>query len=79
MITVVLSGASYSHEFSNIIRASRTADLNVEVLDYDGFGPDPLPTYLKHTRLDVGAMSTTIATNAHEMTENPAEEQSLMV
>lgn len=79
MITVVLSGASYSHNFSTITRVSRAADLSVEVLDYDGFGADPLPTYLKHARLDVGATSTTIASNGHEMTETPAEEQSLVV
>lgn len=78
MITLVLSGASYSLNFSTIIRVGRTADLSVEMLDHDGFGADPLPTYLKHARLDTGAMSTKIATDAREMAETPAEKQSLV-
>ena len=79
MIPLALNGISYSQNFSTIIRVGRTADLSTEILDHDGFGADPLPIYLKYARLNIGTLSTTTATDAHEMAETPAEEQSLVV
>ena len=76
--TLVLSGVSYSHNFSTVVRVSRTANLSVEVLKRDGFGADPLPNYLKDARLDVGARNTATAADAYEMPEVPVEEQSLV-
>ncbi|KAF4626926.1 hypothetical protein G7Y89_g11231 [Cudoniella acicularis] len=72
MIALILNGASYSNNFSTIIRVSRTTELNVEVTDQDVFGRDPLPSYLKHARLNMGVK--TANTNAYEMVETLAEE-----
>ncbi|KAL8985284.1 MAG: hypothetical protein Q9205_000982 [Flavoplaca limonia] len=55
LIAVNLSGASYSNQFSTIMRVAKTGELNVDLGDqrYDGFGRDPLPKHLKHARLDM--------------------------
>lgn len=52
---MLLNGASYSNNFSTIVRVARTADLSTDILDKerDGFGRDPLPKYLKHARLNM--------------------------
>ena len=76
MITLSLSGASYSNNFSTIVRVSRTAELSNEVKDDDRTGYDPLPTYLKHARLYISSETTTA--NVHEMTDTPSEEHSLV-
>jgi hypothetical protein len=76
IITLSSSGASYSNKFSTIVRVSRTAELNDEVKDNDGSGYDPLPTYLKNARLNIGANTATA--NTYEMTDTPPEEQSLV-
>ena len=50
IVAIILSGASYSNEFSTIVRVTKTGDLDVEIGDRksDGFGRDPLPGYLEH-------------------------------
>jgi hypothetical protein len=58
LIVLILSGASYSDNFSTIFRVSRTAKLSVEVMDQDRSGYDPLPDYLKRARLDIDANTT---------------------
>lgn len=77
MTALILNGVSYSDNFSTIVRVSRTAKLSVNVRDQDGPGRDPLPTYLKHARLDMGANTTTA--EARDMAESPTEKQSLVV
>lgn len=76
MAALIINGASYSDNFSTIVRISRTAELSVEVMDYDGSGHDPLPTYLKHARIDLGANAEN--TKAVETAETPSEQQSLV-
>ena len=73
MFAILLSGASYSGNFSTIVRASRTAKLSVDVADQDGSGCDPLPKYLERARLDLGASTTTA--NTYELVETGTEEQ----
>ena len=77
MITLILNGVSYSDNFSTIVRVSQTAKLSVKVRDQDGPGRDPLPTYLKHARLDMGANTATA--EARDVAASPAEKQSLVV
>ena len=73
MFAILLSGASYSGNFSTIVRVSRTAKLSVDVADQDGSGCDPLPRYLERARLDLGLNNAT--TNTYELVETGTEEQ----
>lgn len=73
MIAMALNGASYSSSFSTFLRVSRTARLSVEVMDEDGSGQDPLPSYLKLARLDIGINNRD--TTTYELVETPVEEQ----
>ena len=43
---IFLNDGSYSNAFSTILRATRTAELNVKVEESDLDGKDPLPEYL---------------------------------
>lgn len=43
---MVSSNASYSTDFSTIVRATRHADLSVNIHSLDAGGQDPLPRYL---------------------------------
>ena len=76
MASLILSGVSYSYNFSTIVRVGRKAELSVEVMDQDGSGRDPLPEYLKHARLDIGPNTATA--KELETAESPAEQQSLV-
>ena len=73
VFAILQNGASYSSNFSTIVRVGRTAKLSVDVADQDGSGCDPLPTYLEKARLDVDVLSATA--NAYELVETGAEEQ----
>jgi hypothetical protein len=46
---IVRNRASYSSDFSTILRTSRNADLDHEVEEHDRTGRDPLPSYLEKT------------------------------
>jgi hypothetical protein len=48
---IFASGASYSNEFSTILRVSRHAHLDYEVARSDASGRDPLPKYLAKSTL----------------------------
>ena len=75
MLAILLSGASYSGNFSTIMRVSRTAKLSVDVSDQDGSGCDPLPKYLEKARLDLGVNTATGKT--YELVDMGAEEQNV--
>lgn len=53
--TIILSGASYSYQFSTILRVVKTSTLDTDIADEksDGFGRDPLPKYLENAQLDI--------------------------
>ena len=53
LYTIVATGASYSNEFSTILRVSRHAHLEKEVSDGAADGRDPLPKYLAKATLTV--------------------------
>jgi hypothetical protein len=53
LYTIVATGASYSNEFSTILRVSRHAHLDKEVSDGAADGRDPLPKYLAKATLTV--------------------------
>lgn len=57
IVAIIVGGASYSTQFSTIVRVAKTGDLDVDIVDRksDGFGRDPLPDYLKHARLNLWA------------------------
>ena len=57
IVAIIVGGASYSTQFSTIVRVAKTDDLDVDIVDRksDGFGRDPLPDYLKHARLNLWA------------------------
>lgn len=65
MYTIVVTGASYSDDFSTILRVSRHAHLDNEVAVADGNGRDPLPEYLANTTI-------TVARDAEIGEEGPA-------
>jgi hypothetical protein len=50
---IFAGGASYSNEFSTILRVSRHAYLDYEVARDDATGRDPLPKYLAKSTLTV--------------------------
>lgn len=68
MTALIQSGEFYSNNFSSVVRVSRTAELSVEAIDQDGSGRDPLPAYLKDSRIDINAKTATV--NHHDMGEN---------
>jgi hypothetical protein len=51
LYAIIASGASYSNEFSTILRVSRHAHLDHEVARRDAAGRDPLPKYLMKATL----------------------------
>lgn len=59
-IALYLNGASYSDNFSTVVRVAKTASFSVEVKDSDGSGSDPLPKHLRGARLDMRAGATDI-------------------
>lgn len=73
IFAILQSGASYSGNFSTIVRVSRTAKLSVDVADQDGSGCDPLPKYLEKARLDLGVNNATAST--YELVQTGTEEQ----
>ncbi|KAK5165936.1 uncharacterized protein LTR77_008860 [Saxophila tyrrhenica] len=52
-VALVLNGASFSNDFSTIVRVSRVAMLSEEVTQSDGDGTEPLPRHLKDSRLSM--------------------------
>ena len=83
IIALLLNGASYSDNFSTIVRVTRTADLSTDILDKDrdSFGRDPLPEYLKHARLNIKSINSEAGANAGgnadstKMVETQVEEE----
>jgi hypothetical protein len=55
LYTIFSTGASYSSDFSTILRAARGAALSNEVDLSDANGKDPLPKYLAKTSIAVSA------------------------
>jgi hypothetical protein len=53
LYTIFATGASYSNEFSTILRVSRRAHLDKEVSDVAADGRDPLPKDLAKVTLTV--------------------------
>jgi hypothetical protein len=51
LLALILNQASYSDNFSTMLRISQVAQLNVDVMNNDGLGHDPLPKYLKVARV----------------------------
>jgi hypothetical protein len=48
---MLANGASYTTNFSTILRTTRYAQLDVDVLAKDIDGEDPLPKYLAKTKI----------------------------
>ncbi|KAF2162721.1 hypothetical protein M409DRAFT_26958 [Zasmidium cellare ATCC 36951] len=47
LVAMLFNGASFSREFSAVLRAARFADVGVEIRAADGDGKDPLPKYME--------------------------------
>ena len=73
MFAILLSGVSYSDNFSTIVRVCQTAKLSVGVEDQDQAGCDPLPTYLEKARLDFSVHSANAS--AYELVSTNGVEQ----
>jgi hypothetical protein len=74
-LTIVLtSGSSFSDKFSTIMRVSRTAELSAEVMEQDGSGCDPLPSYLKNARVDFGNVGVATKRALAQQTEGAEAE-----
>ena len=52
---MIISNASYSCDFSTILRVVKASKLDTDIADQktDGFGRSPLPKYLENARLDI--------------------------
>ena len=46
ILTIFANGASYSNEFSTVLRIARAAELSIEIQESDLGGENPLPSYL---------------------------------
>ena len=75
--------ASFSAEFSTILRASRAAELSAEIRDGDASGKDPQPEYLAKATVAFASSSTRQAPQGHGtvemLSENDAVDQGLPV
>ena len=71
-----LNEASYSDNFSTMLRINRTAEISAEVRERDGSGRDPLPKYLKHARLNISGSGA--KAKLHGVVSNMAEKQGLV-
>jgi hypothetical protein len=61
MIALLLNGASYSHNFSTVLRVARGAELSEELRDEDLKGEDPLPKHLADAQVRFGeAIESTV-------------------
>lgn len=52
LFAVLRSRSSFTTQFSTILRASRGAELSVEIQDRDFGGQDPLPKYMEAMNVD---------------------------
>lgn len=50
LAAMLVNGASYSSNFSTVLRAAHGAQLSVPIRDEDGRGQDPLQKYLAERR-----------------------------
>jgi hypothetical protein len=50
-IALLLNGASFTNDFSTIVRVGRVATLSEEVTESDGDGTGSLPEHLKNSKL----------------------------
>ena len=50
------NAASFTNDFSTIVRVAKTASLSVAIEDRDGMGFEPLPNYLKSAQLDLASV-----------------------
>jgi hypothetical protein len=53
---IVANGASFTNDFSTIVRVTKSAELSVEIEEEDGAGKNPLPKYLEKARLGISAI-----------------------
>ena len=53
---IVANNASFTNDFSTIVRVARAAELSVHLEAEDRGGEDPLPSYLKLAQLDISAI-----------------------
>lgn len=68
LYTIVATGASYSNEFSTVLRVSRHAHLDQEVSQGAASGQDPLPKYLAKATLTVNKKEESVVSLADQKT-----------
>lgn len=51
LVTMFTNRASYSSNFSSVLRAAHGAELSTEILNIDMHGQDPLPKYLANAKV----------------------------
>lgn len=68
--TIFTSGASYSNQFSTVLRVARHSQFDHEVDLNDEIGRDPLPKHLARSRLTMASMNG----DSEETTTKPQEE-----
>lgn len=80
LVTMYLNRASYSNNFSTMLRAAYGAELTARIRDEDVYGQDPLPKYLAEARVRLGQQkngddeyvtATPIPTAPISHTDNP--------
>lgn len=69
---IMSNGASFSNEFSTILRTSRAASVNVNIEQEDADGKDPLPKYIDEAHVVfTGGIWREALTRAEQETQQP--------
>jgi hypothetical protein len=74
-----MNGASYTNDFSTILRVSRTAALSEELAQGDGDGTEPLPERLAKSRLLVTNAQIAAAGNGSRKEERTAGQSTTLL
>lgn len=72
LITIWVSKASFSDNFSTIFRVARGADVSVVIQTQDMTGEDPLPSYLSKARVRLGGDTGASAGKRGESSSSPS-------
>ena len=58
LVTILLSNATYSNDFSTVFRTTREAHISVAMQTSDFSGVDPLPKHLRDAYITLGGAGT---------------------
>lgn len=68
--TVIAARASYSNDFSTVMRVTQCSSLSTRIKSADGDGHDPLPKYIAESRISLGVLYSSPNTSKESVTES---------